>query len=236
MTSYLKRVYQNYNFRYLKSHPLLWIYSAYLTIRYVDKYYTFPAIWFNRFVKVKIHKGANSKLIIIKKLIFESFIHGESPTIIQIANKGSIIIEEEFILGDGIKINVCTNAILKIKGKDKESASGITGNSVIMVMKYLEFGKDALCAWDLFITDCDWHAIDNKKAVSPTIIGDHVWIGIGAKILKGVEIGTNSIVASNSVVLHGSYPENSLLSGIPARVVKLNIGRWCRDLRSVNLS
>jgi acetyltransferase-like isoleucine patch superfamily enzyme len=52
------------------------------------------------------------------------------------------------------------------------------------------------------------------------IIGDDVWIGANAIILKDVKIGDGSIVAAGAVVTKGSYPPKSILAGNPAKVVK----------------
>lgn len=50
-------------------------------------------------------------------------------------------------------------------------------------------------------------------------IGDYVWVGAGAIILPGTSIGPRSIIAAGSVVAE-SFPEDVLVAGNPARVVK----------------
>ena len=55
-------------------------------------------------------------------------------------------------------------------------------------------------------------------------IGNHVWIGSGAKILKGVAIGNGSVVAAGAVVVH-DVPENCVVAGVPAVIVKSGI-QW----------
>lgn len=56
----------------------------------------------------------------------------------------------------------------------------------------------------------------------PIVIGSYVWIGQNARILKGVTIGDNSIVAANAVVTK-DVPPNCIVAGNPARVVKTEI-------------
>jgi serine O-acetyltransferase len=53
------------------------------------------------------------------------------------------------------------------------------------------------------------------------LIKDNVQIGAGAKVLGNVEIGSNSIVGANAVVINLNVPENSIAVGIPAKVKKL---------------
>lgn len=211
-------------------NPFLWIYAAYLTIRYVDNSKSFPAIEFINFVQVKIVKKRGSILRIEKKLIFDGFLSRSNKTIIFLLENALLHLEGEFTLGDGISILVSDNATLKIKGKKNESASGVTANSKIMVNKFVEIGHDALIAWDTFITDCDWHSIQGKNPNNPTIIGDHVWIGVGAKILKGANIGNDSIVTTNSVVVNGVYSNQVMLGGNPAKILKIDIPSWNRDM------
>lgn len=56
----------------------------------------------------------------------------------------------------------------------------------------------------------------------PIIIGDNVWVGANSSILKGAHIGANSIVAAHSVVLAGTYPDNSILVGVPAKAIPIS--------------
>ena len=55
-----------------------------------------------------------------------------------------------------------------------------------------------------------------KQAV---VIGDDCWVGAGATILAGVTIGDGCVIAASSVVTK-SVPANSIVAGIPARVIK----------------
>ncbi|MDX1538546.1 acyltransferase [Arsukibacterium sp.] len=52
----------------------------------------------------------------------------------------------------------------------------------------------------------------------PVVICNDTWIGCRAIILKGVTIGTGSIVAAGSVVTK-SVPEYSIVAGVPAKVI-----------------
>lgn len=54
---------------------------------------------------------------------------------------------------------------------------------------------------------------------SPITIEDGVWIGSGATILPGVNIGEGSIVAAGAVVAK-SMPGDSLIGGVPARIIR----------------
>ena len=51
-------------------------------------------------------------------------------------------------------------------------------------------------------------------------VGSNVWIGYGACVLRGVSVGDNSIVGTNSVVTK-DVPANAVVAGIPARIMRM---------------
>lgn len=54
---------------------------------------------------------------------------------------------------------------------------------------------------------------------APIRIGENCWIGAKVTVLAGVEIGPNSVIAAGAVVTK-SMPANSIVGGVPARVIK----------------
>lgn len=54
------------------------------------------------------------------------------------------------------------------------------------------------------------------------VIGNNCFIATGVKILGDIKIGDNSVIGANAVVVT-SIPKNSLVTGIPAKVIKTNI-------------
>ncbi len=56
-------------------------------------------------------------------------------------------------------------------------------------------------------------------STQPVIIGDDVWIGANAVILPGVTIGRHAVIAAGAVVTK-DVPDNTLVGGVPARVLK----------------
>ncbi len=91
----------------------------------------------------------------------------------------------------------------------------------------VQIGQHVLIASNVFITDSD-HVVEpggvpvtvNRKLVTkPVIIGDNCWIGQNASVLKGVTIGSDSIIGAGSVVTH-DVPSCSVVAGNPAEVIK----------------
>lgn len=64
-------------------------------------------------------------------------------------------------------------------------------------------------------------ADSNNYPHAPVTVGNNVWIGFGAVLLKGVSIGDNCIIGARSVVVK-SIPANCIAAGCPARVVREN--------------
>lgn len=68
------------------------------------------------------------------------------------------------------------------------------------------------------------HPLDpsDRKALTPApvYIKRNAWIGAGATILPGVTVGENAVVAAGAVVSR-DVPPNTVVAGIPAKVVKL---------------
>jgi acetyltransferase-like isoleucine patch superfamily enzyme len=52
------------------------------------------------------------------------------------------------------------------------------------------------------------------------VIGSNVWVGYGACFLRGVRVGDNSIVGTNSVVTR-NVPVNAVVGGVPAKVIRM---------------
>lgn len=94
-------------------------------------------------------------------------------------------------------------------------------------------GEDCMFARGIEIRTGDSHGIFEiggrrlNEAQSITI-GNHVWIGMHASILKGAQIGDGTVVATRALVSKGTYPPESILAGVSAKAVKTGIF-WTRE-------
>lgn len=212
-------------------HPqklLCWLYSAYLTIRFVDEYSSFPVFRFSKkIIRLNVIKGRNSKFSVNGVIKIEPWL-SNLPSEIKLGENAELRIHNDLIIGDDVHVRLSKNASASFGGKNVESGSGITARSIILVKKELSIGKDVIIAWDTFITDSDWHYIGGIQKTEKTVICDHVWVANGAKILRGSIIGENSIVACGAVVTNSSFSAKSLIGGVPAKMIRLNIEDWHR--------
>ncbi len=97
---------------------------------------------------------------------------------------------------------------------------------IISMGSDLTIGDDVTIAPNVFITNVNHNYQDPQKSVmdqgysmKKTAIGDGCFIGYGAAIQAGTVLGKHCIVGSNAVV-KGVFPDNCVIVGIPARIVK----------------
>jgi|SaaInl8_200m_RNA_FD_contig_111_169589_length_9493_multi_4_in_0_out_0_5 acetyltransferase-like isoleucine patch superfamily enzyme len=89
----------------------------------------------------------------------------------------------------------------------------------------IEIGARTLIGLNVEISDSDFHDLHPDKRIggvpkkSKVVISENVFIGSNVKILKGVTIGKNSVLANSSVVIK-SIPENVIAAGNPCKVIK----------------
>jgi maltose O-acetyltransferase len=89
----------------------------------------------------------------------------------------------------------------------------------------IEVGRDGLFGTGVQIFDSDFHHLDRalrRSGTHPTAtvrIGDDVWVGSNAFVLKGVTIGDGAVVAAAAVVTR-DVPAGVLVGGNPARVIR----------------
>lgn len=61
--------------------------------------------------------------------------------------------------------------------------------------------------------------IPDLEITKPIIVGNNVYIGLDVIILPGVSIGNNVVIGAGAVVTK-NIPDNSVVAGVPAKVIK----------------
>lgn len=94
-------------------------------------------------------------------------------------------------------------------------------------------GKDCMLSSGIEIRTGDSHSIVNNEGerINPSkeiVVGNHVWIGTRAMLLKGSRIADDCIVGAGSMVT-GSFDEaGCALAGNPAKVLRKDVS-WKRE-------
>jgi len=143
-------------------------------------------------------------------------------------NLGLVVFSGRAILNHGSRISVEANGVLTLG-----DGFHINAETMLICRKEITFGRDCLLSWHVLVMDSDLHRIVGPQgtAINPDVaiaVGDHVWIGCRALIVKGSRIGCHCVVAAQSVVSGTFDASHCLLAGVPARVVKEGID-WLRD-------
>ena len=108
--------------------------------------------------------------------------------------------------------------------------TSIGHNVLFDIAGRLTIGNGCMIASNVLIQDCSGHPLDAARRsagerpgpddVKDVVIGENVWIGTGAYILPGAEIGDNSVIAANTVVSR-RIPTNSLVYSQHPKVLEI---------------
>lgn len=133
---------------------------------------------------------------------------------------GEIVVGDRTTLWPGVKLSCVGStgktAILRIGRR-----CSIGDRTEIHCGDSVTIGDEVAIAWDCNILDRDYHATDGGiEKTAPVHIGNRVWIGCRAIILKGVAIGDNAVIAAGSVVTK-NVSSNTLVAGNPAEPKKV---------------
>ncbi|WP_354041657.1 acyltransferase [Devosia sp. UYZn731] len=139
-------------------------------------------------------------------------------TLLSVWDKATLEVSGDFSMATGSRIVVDKGATLRI-------GSGFANNfSSIACFESITIGNNVAIAEGVVIRDSDSHEIlgGSRGQTLPIIIGDNVWIGTNAIVLKGVNIGDGAIVAAGSVVTKNVAPR-TLVAGVPAKAIRQNV-------------
>lgn len=182
-------------------------------------------------------KALNKILSVLKTLLVHGNVEIGKGSILfwkaSIRNKGGkIIIGDNVIIGRDKRNYHCGMPFYTTLFTDAEEAVLSIGDNCringayIHCKKHISIGKNCVIASGVNILDSNGHAICSENRTiggddeaKDIIIGENVWIGINAIILKDTVIGNNCIVSAGSVV-KGPFEDNTIIQGNFARSVK----------------
>ena len=143
------------------------------------------------------------------------------------------------ILGNNTKLHIKEDCVingLDIWLQDDESSILIGKNTWISKNCHLAciegtkivIGERCLFSSDITFRTGDSHSILNAENIrinksKDIIIGSKVWIGNKVILLKGSMIGNDCVVGTGSVVSGKVFENNTLIAGVPAKIIKTDI-------------
>lgn len=186
----------------------------------------FNNLVFFKEVKIII-KGNNNIIKINGKAVLRNLrieITGDNNHLV--VGEGVKFYEKGYILFGGNKSSITIGNKTTIGSANIFCAEGDT---------HISIGEDCMLGRDIRIITGDFHSVidmqTNKRLnLSKNItIGDHVWVGYHASIMKGALISRDTIIASNAMVNKENFIPNVILAGVPSKIIKENIN-WDRRL------
>lgn len=143
---------------------------------------------------------------------------------VSIVGSKNIKIGRHVILGNQTWLDAIGTGSISI-GSDVS----LSQNVHIAAAKAVIIENGCLIGSDVLISDHDHSFGGNSAMILPknrplsvrdiTKLGENCWLGDNVKILSGVTLGNNVVVAANSVVTR-SFPDNVVIGGIPAKILK----------------
>ncbi len=97
----------------------------------------------------------------------------------------------------------------------------------ISAYQHVSIGEQCILADRVMLIDFDHNVTEVERPIRAqgiykrdVRVGNNVWIGHGAQILRGVTVGDNAIVGANAVVTR-DVPANAVVAGVPARILRM---------------
>lgn len=203
-----------------------------------QKYSVFKTLW----AYVRIPHSRATSIVVAKDVIINlaksariqvmmgRFLIGESDaptrqrtrkTEITLADNAQLTLHGDVILYEGVGVRVTEGAKLSMGDH-----TYINRSASIDCTQDITIGDYCAISDNVQILDSDFHPITYNGETStmskPVHIGNHVWIGRSAIILKGVTIGDGAIVGAGSIVTR-DVPARCLVAGTPAKVIRENV-------------
>ena len=124
-------------------------------------------------------------------------------------------------LGHGTKIR-CHEGVVSIGAK-----TVLGQECTISAYQHVSIGRECVIADRVMLIDFDHGVVEVDRPIRlqgiykrDVRVGHNVWIGYGACILRGVTVGDNAVIGTNSGVTK-DVPANAVVGGVPARVLRM---------------
>lgn len=200
--------------------------------------------------------GGNNEIIIVKKDVSEKKVKRISGIKVKFHGNNAVLkvyepiphfVKCKFTFSDNslISIKTSTDDIRNLTVKTEAKGSkliigeefGINSGLFLFDKKEnskIEIGDDCMFSKNITIRVCDGHKIKSIKTDEiinedeDIKIGNHVWLSQNVTLLKGSIVPNNTVVGYNAVVTKKFNEENTILAGLPAKIVKKEVN-WERN-------
>ncbi len=141
-------------------------------------------------------------------------------------SENGVSIGEKAVLGRNCRIE-CTGSLASVgKGVFIGDRTTFGNDCYFGAAGGIEIGEDVVAGQFIRFHSENHQYDDLNKLIKDQgvshkgiVVGDNCWIGSGAIFLDGAELGDGCVVAANAVVTK-KFPDNSVVGGVPAKLIK----------------
>jgi acetyltransferase-like isoleucine patch superfamily enzyme len=130
------------------------------------------------------------------------------------------------IFGDNVRVGLTvtpwtygSGAVISVGSDSFINGASFGCQREIQIGPRAIIGRASIMDTDFHSVEIDRHRPDAPIRIAPVVLGENVWVGAQAGILPGTRIGRNSVVGFGAVCA-GVFPENAVIAGNPAKVIK----------------
>lgn len=126
----------------------------------------------------------------------------------RVRNLGGTLEAGNCLFYPGVRLEVGRDGRLSIG-----TGTYLNRGAEVIAWREVEIGQDCMIGWDVLIMDTDQHALPERGLDNrPVRIGDRVWIGARAIVLKGVTVGDGAIIGAGAIVT-SDVPAGATVTG-----------------------
>lgn len=140
---------------------------------------------------------------------------------LEVSRRGRVRFGRFVWIGDGTKIR-CHEGEVEVGRK-----TVIGQECTISAYQRVRIGEQCVIADRAMFIDFDHGVVEVERPIRlqgiykrDVEVGSNVWIGYGACVLRGVRVGDNAVIGTNSVVTK-DVPANAVVGGVPARILRM---------------
>jgi acetyltransferase-like isoleucine patch superfamily enzyme len=157
--------------------------------------------------------------------------------------RGRLVTDGLCFICPGVKLHIGPQATVRLgrwswighdtKVRAHEGTISIGAKSVLgqectlSCYQSIAIGRECIVADRTMMIDFDHGVVEVERPIREqgiykrdVRVGNNVWVGYGACILRGVRVGDNCVIGTSAVVTD-DVPDNAVVAGVPARVIRM---------------
>jgi acetyltransferase-like isoleucine patch superfamily enzyme len=173
-----------------------------------------------RYARLLVRLG-RKKLLLGRRLRLDGIAFIGPRCELEVGREGTLELGRWSWIGHGSKIR-------SHEGNVSIGAKTVLGQEcTISSYQHISIGRECVIADRVMLIDFDHGMVEVERPIRlqgiykrDVHVGNNVWIGYGACILRGVIIGDNAVIGTNAVVTK-DVPANAVVGGVPARLIRM---------------